>query len=371
MIVSAGGENVSSASYRMGVAVGIINWVINSTSYINKLGFFHLLLLSNDQQCTSANQCEGGYCCGGLCKSSACQADGAGGGSAGGGGSSTGGGGAAAGGGGGGGGAVPLPLESKEGGIKEFSVGPSSIKEQVELGGTKTKTITIRNTGQKELSLNLEISAINDFVFLSDSSFNLQPGEEKDVEVNIIGKKLGSYIGEIEIGADSLKKSVTLVVDVESGQALFDVKMDIPAAYKEVNIGDELKAQITLLNVGPARKVDVTATYIIKDKKGAIVHESSETFAVEKQASYVKSFAIPKDLTPGDYLAIVELRYGDSFAVSSELFKVTGKKAAFGKAIKSTAPLALVSIALVGFVLLFAYMLLPMKKFFRAFRKRK
>ena len=72
VIISEGGENSSSSTYKMNIAVGIINSIINSTSYINKLGFFHLLLLANDQPCTSAGQCEGGYCCSNLCKSSAC-----------------------------------------------------------------------------------------------------------------------------------------------------------------------------------------------------------------------------------------------------------------------------------------------------------
>ena len=72
VIVSSGGDNVSSSSYKIGVAIGIINAIITSSSYINKLGFFHTWLLADGQPCTLASQCEGGFCCSGLCRSSAC-----------------------------------------------------------------------------------------------------------------------------------------------------------------------------------------------------------------------------------------------------------------------------------------------------------
>ncbi len=356
VIVSTAGENVSGTSYKMGIAMGIIAKVINSTSYINRLGFFHTWLLANGQSCTANNQCEGGYCCSNTCQSTACPSPGeerAGGG-----------GGAAAGGGGGGGGRVPLPLEPKEEKVKEFSVSPSSIKEQVVLGAAKVKTIVIRNTGDDELNFDLEVLTISDFVFLSDSGFSLQPGEEKIVELNIIGKKLGSYPGELIVSAEGIEKSVILIIEVETEQVLFDAKMDVPLPYKQVKAGDDLKIQITLLSVGPPRKVDVTATYLIKDKRGNVVYESSETFAVEKQTSYVKSFKVPEYLEPGDYLAIVEVRYENSFAVSSEIFRVISKKSALQEIAKSNA-LSIILIISIGFVFLFVYLIAPRSKIFK------
>lgn len=351
VIVSTGGENVSSSSYKMGIATGIINLVINSTSYINKLGFFHLLLLADNQPCTSASQCEGGYCCSSLCKSSACPVPQ----------QQTGGGGAAGAGGGGGGGGIPGVIEEeKKVPVADFSISPSSVKEYVALGAAKTRNIKIKNTGEVSLQFELSISTISDMVFLSETRFSLQPSEERSIEINVIGKKLGSYFGSISAEAQGIKKTADIVVEVESENALFDAKIDIPFAYKEVEPGGELKAQITLLNVGPPRKVDVTTTYIIKDKQANVIYESSETFAVERQTSFVKSFKIPKNIKPGDYLAIIEVRYENSFAVSSEIFRVVEKEATiFPQIVKSKAAIALIFVVLVGFLVLFGYLLLP------------
>jgi len=346
VIVSVGGENASSPSYRTTLAIGIISRIINSTSYINKLGFFYTWKLANNQPCSTDGQCEGSFCCSSLCAGSACPSPSP---------APSGGGGAAAAGAGGGGGGGPLPTPIEEE-IKDFSLSPSSIKEQLALGSAKTKAISIKNTGSTALSFSLDVLTINDFLFLSDSGFSLMPGEEKIVEANIIGKKLGSYLGEIEIAADEIKKSIDVIIEVESEQVLFDAKIDIPPGYKEVKAGEDLKVQITLLNVGPPRKVDVTTTYIIKDRQGNAVYESSETFAVEKQSSFVKSLRVPKNLKAGDYLAIIEVRYEKSFAVSSELFTILPKEGTIvQKAVKSNKVLVSALIAFVALAMLSAY----------------
>jgi len=365
VIVSNGGVNSSSSSYKETIVMGIINGIINSTSYINKLGFLHLLLLANGQPCTSANQCEGGFCCSNLCQSSACTSPSPSPSPSGGGGSQSA---------GGGGGTVNRTVGNIGGGgtekkakeeIKDFSISESTIKERVILDSAKTKTIKIKNNGNVALSINLNVLTVNDIVFLSDNSFSLEPNQEKSVEVNIIGKKLGSYFGEIGASADGIKKSANVVVDVVSEQVLFDVKMDIPSAYTEVEPGGELKSQITLINVGPANTVDVTPTYIIKDKNGNVIYEFTETFAVEKQKSYVQSMKIPGNSQPGDYLAVIELRYKNSFAVSSELFKVVSTEPAAKKIVLSNLSLISIIIVSLGLIFLFGYLITPKKKFFK------
>ena len=345
VIVSTGGKDLSSASYKTNLAIGIINGVVSSSSYINRLGFFHILLLADGQPCTSADQCEGHFCCSSSCSSSACPSGGGGGG-----------GGAAA---AGAGGSSNITTQA----ANNFTVSPDSIQEKVTLGASVTRTITIKNTGNTFLIFNLSIATVNDFISLSESSFVLAPGQEKIIDANITGKTFGSYLGEIQVTAGNITKSISVVIDVVSQQVLFDVKIDIPLAYKEVEAGGELKAQITLLNIGPPRKVDVTPTYMIKDKQGRVIYEASEKFSVEKQTSYVKSFNIPKDLQPGDYLAIVELRYANSFAASSELFKVVQKEAAIQKAAKSSVVLTSVLFILAGLLFLFAYLVISRIRF--------
>lgn len=386
VIVSSGGDNVNGSSYKTYTAIGIISRIINSTSYLNKLGFFYTWLLANDQPCSQDSQCEGGFCCSNLCSSSSCPSP------------SPSQGVSAGGGGGGGGGNIYVcgqewkcgewsdcsngfqarqcelikvaqhaqtePCQSidnpqktsRECGV-QFSVSPSSIKEHLKLGASKIQKIRIKNSENAPINFDLSAKTINEFIFLSSTSFTLEPSEEKEIEVNIVGRKLGSYFGSLEIIGNGVKKVIDIVIEVESEQVLFDAKIDIPSAFKSVAPGSDLRAQITLLNVGPPRKVDVTTTFIIKDRRGNVVYESSETFAVEKQTSFVKLFKIPANLQPDDYLAVIEVRYENSFAVSSDLFKVVKKETQLTKKLKSNQILLailflfVVLLALITFVL--------------------
>jgi len=364
VIVSASGENISSSSYKMTIAMGVIAKIISSTSYINKLGFFNTWLIADGQPCSSASECEGGFCCSSLCSNSSCPSPSPSPGPSGGGGGGT-----SAG--GGGGGYIsnitkernPKPSEEA---LNDFSISPDSIKEDLTLGAAKTKNIVIKNTGSTKLNFELSVLTVNNFVFLSENSFSLEPGQEKTLEVNMVGKKLGSYFGEIEAKANGVSKSISIVIDVESEQVLFDVKMDIPSEYKEIKAGDKLKAQITLLNVGPPKKVDVTTNYVIKNKRGSVIYEGSETFAVEKQTSFAKSFDIPSTAEAGDYLAVVEVLYKNSFAVSSELFKVVAKKYGISGALTSNKLLMfLFAVLIVLAVVLMVYLVPKINRFKR------
>ena len=316
--VSEGGGSINSSTYKNTISMGIINWVINSSTYISRLGFLYGLLLADGQPCTTANQCEGGYCCSSVCASSACAgeeepeapAEAA-----------------AAGGGGGGGGLGALVNLTGVGAEKErdYSVSHSSIKSELVIGRSKENKFKIENTGEERLDFSLSIRGVEEFISLSDNSFSLDAGESKTITVEMKGEDFGAYSGKIIITAGGIVKEILLVIEVKSDVVLFDVKMDIPSDYKEVERGEDLKAQITLLNVGVPQEVDVIITYLMKDFTGNVIYESSETFAVDKQRSYVKNFPVSSSTELGDYLAVIEVRYSKSFAVSSEMFKVVEK----------------------------------------------
>ena len=352
MIFSTGGEIINSSSYKNYVTTGLINGLINSSTYINLFGFYHTWLLGDNQPCTLDSQCQGGYCCSNLCSSSACPAaaaaaDAAAGGEA------------AAGGGG---------FFKKE---KDYSVSPSSIKTKLTLGEITEKTLTIKNTGESNLTVSLTVEDINKFVSLSENTVDVEAGEQKEVTLKFIGNSVGGFVGQIIAIADDIVKSVPVIIEVVTKLVLFDAKLDIPSGYEEVEPGDELKAQITLLNVGAPEKVDVFATYFIKDLRGNIIYEETETFAVEKQISYLKSFNIHETVEPGSYVVVAEIRYVDSFAVSSQLFRVIEKKEVIYAEIitKNTALMIFLTSILAGIIAVLVYRLVYITQ--RERRKKK
>jgi len=367
IVVTTGGENSSSSNYRIGTAVGIITKIINSTSYINKLGFFHTWLLAVNQPCSDNNQCETGYCCSSICSSSACSTP-----------SpepeptpSSGG---PSGGGGGGGSAfyvcnqewkcnewsscineaqsrlcslekvpqhsqpsqcpsISNPLltarrcnatevEKESNTSSLFLVEPDVIKDRLRLKQNKSVEIIIKNVAGSAVDFSLEIENLAGFAKINETKFRLNAGQSKNVSLFLTAAELGSHFGSLEIASENLRKSVPIVFDVQTPQVLFDVKLDIPLQYKTLATGQDLRQQLTLLNIGTVQKANVLIAYFVKDRIGRAVYSSEERMNIDRQASFLKTIPLPKNLKPGTYLSSVEVSYGDSVAVSGEIFTV-------------------------------------------------
>ena len=347
--VSSGGDIVNSSNFKNYVVTGIVGGVVNSSTFKNSLGFFYTWLLADGQACTADNQCEGSFCCSNLCKNSACPTTTTT--------TTTTGGGAAEG--GGGGGVIRIVKEEKD-----YSLSKSEIKLKLVLGETIQETFTIRNTGKIPLTISLDVEGINKFVTLSDNLIDLEVDEEIEVGLDFIGNTVGAFAGRIITVSGDIRKTIPVILEVITELVLFDVKLDIPAAYTEVEQGSELRTQITLLNVGTPEKVDVIATYFIKDLRGNIIYEETETFSVEKQTSYTKTFKINEFLEPESYVVVVEIRYVNSFAVSSQFFKVIEKRAFIDASIltKNTTLIIFLSFILLGIIAILAFRLLHISK---------
>ena len=336
-------KNLSSSSYKSMVLIDTITGVISSTNYSNLLGFLHILLLADGQPCTNADQCEGGYCCDGLCSSSPCPVE------------------AAAPSAEGAAGPAGLGLAVRK--VKEFDVSPDSISVSLIINEQTTEDIVITNTGDLELTFKISTSGLGGFVSLSKKGFKLSPGESKEITLTIKGKDVGITTGTLEITADGIKKSIPIVIEVETEKALFDVKLDIPLKYRTIKQGQDLRAQITLFNV-MGNKVDVYVTYLIEDLLGNSLLEDSETFAVEKQKSYTKKFYTRK-LRSGKYVAAVEVRYANSYAVSSQMFEVSEEKAIISETVKE------LSIIIIGSFFITGLIIILMSRFMIRIKKKR
>ena len=247
------------------------------------------------------------------------------------------------------------------------------MKLKLSLGESEERVLVVRNTGSAALTMPLAVEGIKGYMTLSDEFVSLGPGESAAVTLGFIGRNVGSFVGRIIASIGQIEKSVPIILEVISELVLFDVKLDILKAYAEIEPGNELKAQITLLNVGAPEKVDVLASYFIKDLGGNIVYEETETFAVEKQLSYQKSLPVHESAVPGSYVAVIEIRYAESFAVSSQLFRVVEKKESVVEDIimKNISLMVFLSFMLVAIISALTYKLIgAMRKGKKKSRKR-
>jgi hypothetical protein len=152
-----------------------------------------------------------------------------------------------------------------------------------------------------------------------------------------------------------------LVVDLETNEKkvdiLFDVRVLIPETHRHIEPGEDLLAQIALINFTRAEGAqDVTLFYKIINSQGQEVLSQSETVAVATQFAFLKSFHTSMALEPGTYQLLVELPYGQGVAVSADSFEV-GENPVMMLPGGTTIDASITFQGLVGLFLLFLFIL--------------
>jgi len=185
----------------------------------------------------------------------------------------------------------------------------------------------VKNTGTEKLEFVVRRGGLQDLITVSNRVFSLDPGQSQVVEIIVtLPKELGVYTTKLILEAGGIKKELPLIITADSGEKLFDVILDIPSRYKEAEAGGIVSTKTTIFNLGASTAVDVVVNYVIKDFDDHIILQTSETVAVETRATIVKDILLPRNLKPGRYLLITEVRYKETVSVSSDTFVVVEGK---------------------------------------------
>lgn len=216
--------------------------------------------------------------------------------------------------GGGGGGAVL---------IRNFSVDRDLIKVSIKQGENAKEFLVIKNTGNTEMNISLEISKLEKFLILSDEEFVLKTGESKTIGIDLFAKEkevADSYLGKIIISEAGIKKTVSVILEIKERNPLFDIKTEI--LNKVVRPREKVRTNITIINKGDLKHIDVILYTAIKNLDGDIIDYKDESLAVEKELSITKSMDVP-ELVDGKYIFYSRVSYGNISASSSEVFEVS------------------------------------------------
>ena len=242
---------------------------------------------------------------------------------------------------------------------KKVKVDSKGLTINIVKGEKEERTIRVTNEGDEKINMDVDVGAIGGILKSSDKSFDLNPGESRIVKVTVSDVERGLHTGEVKFVSGDYETKVPVVVNVKSGEFLFDSAIVVDEGTRKVKQGEDVVVQIDLKQVGVEAEVDVTVTYVIKDFEGNVYLEESETFAVFDEKDFLKS--IPTDdLPPGEYVVGMEVAYPGAFATASAQFEVKEKVSEFSS---ENLGLIVIVIALAVLILLILY--------FFARRKRK
>tara|TARA_Y100000296_G_scaffold86209_1_gene125114 strand:- start:3587 stop:4618 length:1032 start_codon:yes stop_codon:yes gene_type:complete len=223
-------------------------------------------------------------------------------------------------GGGGGGGGTVSTTSIKSG---DLIVQPPELSLSVIENIEEKRELLIKNIGNSRIVINIEFigEEIENILTISETQISLNPNEEKilELKINVKGKEL--LTGKILMKYSRFIKEVPIVIGSKSSNFLFDASVSLSNKFKKIIPGTRLSAQFNLIQVSSDEKVDVVASYIIKDFEGNKYYEESETFFVFGEKNYIKEFPT-ENIKEGKYVLGFEIVYPGAFAISSTTFDI-------------------------------------------------
>lgn len=231
------------------------------------------------------------------------------------------------GGGSGGGGSGAAPVKPKnDSGINDIIVSPKSFNMDTTINVDKSSEISLENTGNG--TVDIEISKnkpIKDIINLEKNKVSIKPDEKVKVPFKIgAPSEAGIYSGKIQIIAEDGRKEVPFTLNVDSKKSLFDISIDITEENKVIEKGENLPAQIYLLQAGNRNKTEVKINYKIKDLNGSTISINSENMTIEDEKEFSHEY-ITKNLERGQYIIGSEVLYEGKKATASTGFRVKEK----------------------------------------------
>ena len=215
------------------------------------------------------------------------------------------------------------------GGVSGLIVDPLTFNINLAINTNIDRIIKITNTGTEATTISISQQDLDQNVILPLSELTLNPGETKEITVTFVGtSNTGIFTGRIIVGG----VSVSVSLNVKSKLLLFDSNIIVLNENYQVEQGDRLKTQVTLIPMGEKERMDVTLNYVIKDYQGKTYLTKTETLLINNKMEFKRNFGTGA-LPLGKYIVGLELVYSNGVAPSSAHFEVTEKTpiSLFGK----------------------------------------
>lgn len=224
---------------------------------------------------------------------------------------------------GGGGGAVVLP--------GNLTVEKSLLVIKMKKGVPTQQKLTITNNKAENLSISISILNLSNYIFPTENSFTLKPGESRDVILNIYVSesiKENLLIGKVIFHTPTEDKTTDVVLDLQERAPMFDIKTTL--LKKILFPGDRAIANVRVLNLGDLKNIDVELESMILDSKNNILDSKKETFAIDNSADKQVFLRLPDELPIGDYFFSSKVSYQNISAKSYDSFKIFENVINFG-----------------------------------------
>jgi hypothetical protein len=185
----------------------------------------------------------------------------------------------------------------------------------------KVVQLLLKNLGH--ITLNLKIDHELPYVVVDTPLISIPPGGRGTVIISVFGPGVGSYTGLInfrhKLGVVQLPTLLTILPQ----DLPYTLDVTIPEAFKTVQVGKELLAEISLNRL---TEDSVLLQYFIKDMQDTVVYTGEEITLLEKivggKVKLDKTIKLPPSLSVGDYALVVESDHAGDVLTAADSFTV-------------------------------------------------
>ena len=219
----------------------------------------------------------------------------------------------------------PQQFYPRKEGTLDYEISTKKILRKLRIGSFLNIPITISN--YKTESMNLKISFdgnLNELMRIDKKTLSINPDSSEEFTVTLMGNvEVGIYEGNIIISGDIDETiPVTILVYSEEKLPIEGLLINLELLNTRVALGGILKYRIDLQNLLREEEYNVSLTYKLKDEDGTEIIIDHDEAVIQTSFSLLKSFEIPKDFKPGEYILTVEVKYLDSILRQSSPFNV-------------------------------------------------
>ena len=207
-----------------------------------------------------------------------------------------------------------------------FDVDSILIKSNIKIGGSYETDVRVTNLKDSENKVNMFLSDVQGLTEPITQELVLSAYETKAIKVSFVNLSVseGIYVGVLEVSSGDEKKTLPIILEIESDKVLFDNSVSLfPSGV--VQPGERVNAEIKVNDLTFLGSAVVEFEYFVRDFYGGKIFSEKETVPVDKDTSFTKSFEIPKGAKQQDYVFGAIVRYNNSTGTSSSFFSVEKK----------------------------------------------
>lgn len=207
---------------------------------------------------------------------------------------------------------------------ENYTISVDSFLVSLKQGNYKTLVFEIINHGTEELSFSLSIDNLDGLVIVSEKEFLLSSGASKSISIDFrsnLTTTPGEYLGVLLI--DSIyDRRIPITYQITKADLDFEISVNVLEEYKSVNPGEEIIANVSLVNLKDRIQSEVLLYYAIKDFYGKIYYSEEENIIFDNFLEFNKELIVPEDVPIGRYIFYVRASNEKDFDVGVDDFMV-------------------------------------------------